>query len=179
VNPTIDAGVVPLVAIGDYVWYDTNKDGLQSAGEPPIAGVEVQLLDVNGDPARDAYGNLVPSAYTDGSGKYLFDDLLPGVYRVRFVPPAGYTLTTPLQGDNPEINSDASTAVGPEYGLSLPFTVEPLDIGTTFTDTDPETDAVFVNPTIDAGMFRSWRSRTTSGSTTTSTGRVTRASWWW
>jgi hypothetical protein len=28
-NPTIDAGLIELVSIGDFVWYDRNRDGLQ------------------------------------------------------------------------------------------------------------------------------------------------------
>jgi hypothetical protein len=38
-NPTIDAGFVQLVSIGDYVWYDRNRDGQQGAvaDEPVVA----------------------------------------------------------------------------------------------------------------------------------------------
>ena len=32
-------------AIGDYVWYDANRNGLQDAGESGINGVEVELYD--------------------------------------------------------------------------------------------------------------------------------------
>ncbi|MCK1234272.1 MSCRAMM family adhesin SdrC, partial [Streptococcus uberis] len=41
-NPTIDSGFVKEVhTIGDTVWEDTNKDGIQDAGEPGIPGVTV------------------------------------------------------------------------------------------------------------------------------------------
>ena len=40
-DPTIDAGLVELVSVGDYVWWDTNRDGLQTAGEVPVAGITV------------------------------------------------------------------------------------------------------------------------------------------
>ena len=155
VNPTIDAGVVPLVAIGNYVWYDLDKNGLQGAGEPPIAGVGVELLDANGAPALDAYGNPVAATSTDAYGHYLFDSLLPGFYRVRFTPPTGYTLTRPLVGTNPTLDSDANATVGPEYGLTPAFFVGQESTGTTYPDTDPATNAVYVNPTIDAGLYAS------------------------
>jgi len=153
VNPTIDAGVVPLVAIGDYVWYDIDKNGLQSSGEPPIAGVGVELLDAAGNPVLDAYGNTVAATTTDEFGKYLFDGLLPGIYRVRFTPPTGYTITLPLFGTNPTIDSNPSATPGPDYGLTPTFEVTAASVGTTYPDTDPATNAVYVNPTIDAGLY--------------------------
>ena len=50
-NPTIDAGLIELVSVGNYVWLDVNRDGLQSEGEPVVAGVTVNLLDAEGNPA--------------------------------------------------------------------------------------------------------------------------------
>ncbi len=31
-------------SVGDFVWNDLNKDGVQDAGEPGIAGVTVRLV---------------------------------------------------------------------------------------------------------------------------------------
>ena len=50
-DPKIDAGLIELVSIGDYVWWDTNRDGLQTEGELPIPGITVNLLDAEGNPA--------------------------------------------------------------------------------------------------------------------------------
>ncbi len=33
-NETLDAGLVGVVSVGDFVWSDTNQDGIQDAGEP-------------------------------------------------------------------------------------------------------------------------------------------------
>jgi uncharacterized surface anchored protein len=40
----------PIVdyAVGDRVWIDTNRDGLQTEGEPSLEGVQVDLLDATG-----------------------------------------------------------------------------------------------------------------------------------
>ena len=82
-NPTIDAGIVPAYgSIGDYVWTDQNNDGQQTAGELPIAGVKVYLYDGTGTTKLD-------STVTDANGKYLFDSLLTGSYKVQFVAPTG------------------------------------------------------------------------------------------
>ncbi len=63
-------------AVGDLVWYDTDADGQQGAGEYGLGGVTVDLLsDVAGAP-----GAVVATATTDAEGAYLFDWLLPGVY---------------------------------------------------------------------------------------------------
>src|SRR5699024_4084594 len=49
-DPTWDAGVVRIeYAIGDYVWIDTNKDGIQDEDEEPLEGVTVVLYDGEGE----------------------------------------------------------------------------------------------------------------------------------
>ncbi|RXK17115.1 SdrD B-like domain-containing protein, partial [Macrococcus sp. DPC7161] len=48
-DPTIDSGFVketpatPVYDLGDKVWFDADKDGIQDAGEPGIPGVTVTL----------------------------------------------------------------------------------------------------------------------------------------
>ena len=55
-------------AIGDRVWFDADKDGIQDAGEVGIPGISVQLTgDINGDSISDVTLNTV----TDASGNYL------------------------------------------------------------------------------------------------------------
>ena len=49
-------------------------NGTYDDGEPPIAGVTVQLLDAEGD--------VVAVTTTDEDGRYRFTDLLPGTYTV-------------------------------------------------------------------------------------------------
>lgn len=84
-NNDIDCGLVPaqtsLGSIGDYVWYDTDKDGIQDSGEPPLAGVTVTLY--------NAAGAVIGSTITDNQGKYTFNDLPAGTYSVGFTPPIG------------------------------------------------------------------------------------------
>jgi len=96
---TWDAGLVELpAAIGNYVWEDLNKDGLQDSGEPGVAGVTVNL--------KDAGGNVIDTMQTDANGLYLFDELACGGYSVSFVLPAGYAWTTQGAGDD-AADSDA------------------------------------------------------------------------
>ena len=82
---TLDAGLVRPVRVGDFVWEDLDKDGEQDAGEPGIPGVTVVLFDSN--------GVGIATQQTDGVGTYLFDNLPPGQYSVRFTDPPGYVPT--------------------------------------------------------------------------------------
>jgi hypothetical protein len=148
-NPTVGAGLVQPVAVGNFTWIDRNRNGLQDQGEPPLAGVKVELFDANGDPALDIFGVAVPPVFTDANGLYLFDGLLAGEYMIKFTAPRGYAFTSQHSGA-PDEDSDAS----PESGWTDSFWIDADEFGDTVADTDPATRAVFVNPTIDAGFIR-------------------------
>ncbi|MCB9020074.1 MAG: hypothetical protein H6546_07070 [Chitinophagales bacterium] len=102
-DPSWDAGLVLSsgieVRLGDYVWLDTNSDGVQDAGENGIGGVVVNLYrDIDGNGSIDAgVEDVSPylSTATNTSGYYIFDHLPEGGYVVEFVNPdsALYTLT--------------------------------------------------------------------------------------
>ena len=77
-DTTWDGGIFESAAIGDRIWEDRNGDGKQGAGEPGLAGITVQLL--------DAKGAVIAITTTDANGHYLFDDLLPGEYKIRVLP---------------------------------------------------------------------------------------------
>ena len=75
INMTADFGyILPGGAIGDYVWYDANKNGLQDVGEPGIGNVTIDL--------RDPSNKLIATTTTDANGGYIFTDLLAGTYIV-------------------------------------------------------------------------------------------------
>jgi len=58
--------------IGNYVWEDTNKDGLQNASEPPIDSIIVHLY--------NEQGILVGIDTTDSNGQYYFNDSIINQY---------------------------------------------------------------------------------------------------
>lgn len=66
------------VRVGDYVWFDENKDGLQDTTDKPIAGVVLVLTDETGEIVKDVYGNTVEPTTTDEKGWYEFKDLPTG-----------------------------------------------------------------------------------------------------
>ncbi|MCO6450999.1 MAG: DUF11 domain-containing protein, partial [Caldilineales bacterium] len=97
----------PNTAIGDYVWYDANQDGIQDVTEPGIANVTLRLYRDDGDgnfePGTD--DALVAATTTDADGGYLFAHLSPGPYFVD-VDESSPALTdlTPVSGPQSEVN---------------------------------------------------------------------------
>jgi hypothetical protein len=96
-----DAGIYRPAAIGNFVWNDTNANGVQDAGELGISGVRVKLFNCS--------GVELMSALTDGSGEYSFTNLKPGEYHVEVIKPAGYYFSPQDQGFD-GIDSDVNAA---------------------------------------------------------------------
>ena len=103
-DATRDAGLFRTAALGDLVWYDLNKDGLQDTIEPGVANVVVIL--------EDCLGNQVVRTTTDPFGFYLFFNLLPGNYQIHFVPGPPFLFTAPDVGRNDALDSDANPITG-------------------------------------------------------------------
>ena len=65
-----------LGSIGDYVWFDTDNDGVQDAGEVGAESVTLDLyIDSDQDGEIDAGEPVIAEAITDGNGNYLFSGL--------------------------------------------------------------------------------------------------------
>ncbi len=78
---------IPLpAALEGIVFEDLNLDGQRSPSEPPIPGVIVELW-------RLEQGSYTPTglqSLTGSDGRFVFENLLPGVYRLVQHQPAGY-----------------------------------------------------------------------------------------
>ena len=88
----IDIGIGAMGQIGDWAWLDTNGNGMQDIGEPPMPGIVIELYQ---------YGELIATATTDEYGRYLLSDLHPGEYEMRVtmhkeLKPTAYTTEFPL-----------------------------------------------------------------------------------
>lgn len=79
----------PLGSIGGKVFYDPNHSGQLDPGEQIIVGARLQLATPT--------NQVLQETYSDANGDYLFQNIQPGVYRVRYLlsPPVGSgTITT-------------------------------------------------------------------------------------
>ena len=128
---TVDAGIrnnTALSSIGDFVWYDGNKNGIQDAGEAGVPGVTATLYNAT-------TGAVIKNTTTDANGRYLFTDLANGSYTVGFTSlPSGYIFTGRDLGANDALDSD----VDPSTGRTGTYTISAA--GTNIT-------------TVDAGIF--------------------------
>lgn len=106
----VNFGFVKPASLGDYTWMDVNRDGIQDADEPALPGVTVTLTYEDGSAVTDASGNVVTAKTSDANGKYSFENLLPGGYKVSFQAPAGYEATTSDAGTDRALDSNGATA---------------------------------------------------------------------
>ena len=106
----VNFGFVKPASVGDKVWMDVNRDGIQDADEPAMPGVTVTLTRADGSAVTDASGNPVAAVTTDANGQYKFENLLPGDYKVTFTNPAGYEATVSDAGDDRGADSNGASA---------------------------------------------------------------------
>jgi uncharacterized repeat protein (TIGR01451 family) len=112
------------MSIGDLVWHDQDRDGIQDAGEPGIDGVTVNL--------KDDQGTEIATTTTGPDGFYQFTGLCAGDYTVEVnetTLPPNFVASACDQGMDDTADNDCS----PE-AVTLP-------------------DDNFNNPTIDFGFI--------------------------
>ncbi|XOU94656.1 MAG: SdrD B-like domain-containing protein [Candidatus Kerfeldbacteria bacterium] len=79
------------IYIAGQKFEDINGNGTKDSGETGLVGWTIEL--------RDAQNNVLDITVTNGVGRYSFDDLAPGTYRVREVQQTGWTQTTTNPAD--------------------------------------------------------------------------------
>ncbi|MGV3723692.1 MAG: SdrD B-like domain-containing protein, partial [Actinomycetota bacterium] len=124
----VDFGYAPpFASVGDRVWLDADRDGVQDDDEAGIPGVEVKLL--------NGAGAIAATATTDASGLYLFDQLEAGSYTVSIpAAPAGLTQTFDLDGlstaNKASVNLSAGDAARDvDFGYATPPSTTTASVG--------------------------------------------------
>lgn len=111
-STTCQATLFGWAGIGNYVWEDIDKDGIQDNNEPPVANLTVNLKDEN--------GIVIATTTTDANGFYSFLGLIPGVYSVQFIVVYPWTFTLADQGSDDAVDSDAdATMMGMTINTTL------------------------------------------------------------
>lgn len=121
----IDCGLVyRRGSIGDFVWFDTNENGLQDIGENGINGIKVNLLDVDGL-VLDSIYSYSKNGYP---GFYSFKEVPKGEYFIAVDLPKEYKLTDIIISLN-DSNSDI-------FSVSNKSSLIVLDAGENYTNID-------------------------------------------
>ena len=147
-NSTVDCGMYRPVGLGSRIWIDLDGNGKQNNNEPGVPKATVTLLNADGTPAKDVFGQDIPAQTTDIDGKYFFGNLAEGKYIVKVTPPAGYEPTAAVDDPNNDDSTDSNGTTLTTGGIlsnpiDLTWGAEPVNDG----DNDPAT-----NLTIDFGF---------------------------
>ena len=128
------AAAALLAHIGDYVWEDTNANGVQNSGETGISGVTVKLMGVGADGLINTGDDVVVATTTTSTtGSYGFD-VAAGTYAVQVVAPSGYTASPKDAAAATDATDSDVNAAGTTGGYTL--------------------KAGDINNTVDAGLYR-------------------------
>ena len=108
------------IKIGDFVFYDVDQNGLQTALETGVPNVTVMLIRAGADGVFGTADDVVvKTTTTNSSGKYEFGCVTPGTYVIMFSGiPSGYEFTVKDAVVNDCLDSDANAA-----GKTSPFTI--------------------------------------------------------
>lgn len=120
-SPTVTPSVTPSLTptpepqkanLGDFVWRDSNRNGIQDDAEPGIEGVTVNLYTETGTTA-------IATLQTDALGNYNFRNIDAGKYIVEFEDIDNYARTGANLGSNNDKDSDANTDTGRTEVITL------------------------------------------------------------
>jgi hypothetical protein len=128
-------GVATLGSLGDVIWLDVDKDGVQDADEVGVVGITVELLQDGVATGR--------TVVTGNDGLYLFEDLDAADYSIQISGIAsGFEITAQNASADDAVDSDVNAA-----GLSDTYT---LSDGEDYFDLDAGIHAI--DPTVGDDM---------------------------
>ncbi|HXD10034.1 MAG TPA: SdrD B-like domain-containing protein, partial [Anaerolineales bacterium] len=134
--------------IGNRVWFDANKNGIQDSDEGGVGGICVSLYDAN--------NMLLQTTTTDSNGYYGFN-VETGKYSIEIQKPAWLEFTQKNVGDENQ-DSDADQATGRIDAVESNSSLRYLDAGLILTpNSDPPSDSSSQLPEPVVGPVRSGR----------------------
>ncbi len=119
----------PTSIVDSFVWVDLNANGTRDSDEPGIPGIDMTVTFAGPDGLFDTADDQSFTTTTGSDGRYGFENLTPGPYRLTHDPAdviPGYKLTTYPQGA-----ADAAvliTLVADQPGAGLDFGFAALDL---------------------------------------------------
>lgn len=95
--PPSSSGGMAGMTIGDFVWNDSNQNGVQDNGEAPLAGAIVTVSSAQ-------LGSF--TQVTGSNGIFSFSDMCPDTYTVSVMGPTGMLPSPAGQGTSTSLDSD-------------------------------------------------------------------------
>jgi hypothetical protein len=117
----ISAGVTTMPEVASCVFLDSNGNGLQDDGEPPLSYVEVQLYHAN--------GTLADVTTSDETCLYEFTAPHVGDYFVTVVLPPEHELSPVVDGGNQISSNEDGSNSSPVVTLTLGYVEDSWDVG--------------------------------------------------
>ncbi len=113
--------IIPKGSLGDFVWKDTNNNGIQDETTANAGGVVNVIVELYKN------GTLFNKDTTDATGKYLFSNLDAGTYKIKIVSttlPVGCEISSnPNAGTDDAKDSDVDKTTG----FSGDYLIDPTD----------------------------------------------------
>ncbi|HEY0781574.1 MAG TPA: GEVED domain-containing protein, partial [Thermoanaerobaculia bacterium] len=113
----VGPGSCDAASLGDFVWADANKDGIQNDGPTGLNGVYMRLFTPGPDGIPGTLDDVPLATAVTGPGPdnapgwYNFPGLAPGSYYVCATPPATFVFTNP-DATTDNLDSDANKTTG-------------------------------------------------------------------
>ncbi|WP_188931944.1 SdrD B-like domain-containing protein [Dyadobacter endophyticus] len=144
--------------LGDYVWNDTNQNGIQDAAESGVSGITVTLYGADGT-------SVLATTSTDANGYYSFPNLTAGSYVVGFSSlPSGYLFSSVVGTVNDANNSDADVSNGKTPVIALADNEFNMNIDAGIYYSLPVTLISFEAKALDHGALLTWSTATETNS---------------
>ncbi|WP_375446151.1 SdrD B-like domain-containing protein [uncultured Fibrella sp.] len=145
----LNCGLVSYLEIGNRVWLDQDKDGIQDPCEKPLADVKVALYQGN---------TLVAYTTTDANGEYYFSDKSkPSTTWPTSVSSlsanTAYTVRFGTDGTTNQFTSGALSLSGISYPLTTAFSTAPT--ANTINDSNAQLTGGFASATVTTGSLGS------------------------
>ena len=116
-TPQPTATPTPSVSsLGNWVWEDTNHNGIQDDGNTGVSGVTVELFYTT-----DCSGSAARTLQTSSSGYYQFTNLGAGTYSIKFTLPNGYVWSPKNAAGSTASNDSDAECTG---AINLPAGVD-------------------------------------------------------
>lgn len=96
--------------LGNKVWIDTNRNGIQDTDEVGLPETIVYLIDIN--------TNVIQAnSTTNNLGEYIFENINPGNYEIQVAIPEIYTASPFQAGENRETDNDFTLEEQSTFGI--------------------------------------------------------------